>query len=404
MNRPADLPDLARRAVLVHGSAVAAGLALHQLAGPARALGRAFPGRPGEEVLPWLDQPAPNPVPQAVGTLLRWEQLDSYLTPTDRFFTVVHYDQPAVDAASWRLQIGGLVGHPVSLTLDELRARPRREVVFTLECSGNHGFAWNPGLIGTARWGGTPLAPLLAEAGVLEGGREVVFWGADAGEETVRDVTVTQHFARSMSLADATDPDLLLCYEMNGAPLPAAHGAPLRLIAPGWYGVANVKWLTRVEVRDTRLMNRFMARDYVTLREEPPAEPGGEPVWAETSVGRARLKSVPAKVTRLGGQHRIVGAAWGAPIAAVEVQVDDGPWVPATLDRTPGEDAPYAWTLWSLDWGVPPTGEHAITSRAIDTRGNVQPAPDDPWIATKRTYWESTGQVTRRVLVAPQGR
>jgi DMSO/TMAO reductase YedYZ molybdopterin-dependent catalytic subunit len=399
-----DTRELARRALLLHTSAAAAGLALHRFPGLAHALGRAFPSRPGEEVLPWLDQPAPNPVPQAVGTLLRWEQLDSYLTPNDRFFTVVHYGQPAVDPQAWRLEVGGLVERPVRLTLDALRARPHQEVVFTLECSGNHGFAWNPGLIGTARWGGTPLAPLLAEAGVLEGGREVVFWGADAGEEEVREVATTQHFARSMSLADATEPDVLLCYEMNGAPLPSSHGFPLRLIAPGWYGVANVKWLTRIEVRDTRLMNRFMARDYVTLREEPPAEAGGEPVWAETSVGRARLKSVPAKVTRLGGQHRIVGAAWGAPIAGVEVRVDDGPWAPAALDRTPGEDAPFAWTLWSLDWGTPTPGEHAITSRATDAAGRVQPAPDDPWIANKRTYWESTGQVTRRVLVGPPGR
>ncbi len=397
-----DTRELARRALL-HPSAAAAGLALHRFPGLAHALGRAFPSRPGEEVLPWLDQPAPNPVPQAVGTLLRWEQLDSYLTPNDRFFTVVHYGQPAVDPQAWRLEVGGLVERPVRLTLDALRARPRQEVVFTLECSGNHGFDWNPGLIGTARWAGTPLAPLLAEAGVLEEGREVVFWGADAGEETVREVAMTQHFARSMSLGDATDPTVLLCYEMNGAPLSASHGFPLRLIAPGWYGVANVKWLTGVEVRDTRLMNRFMARDYVTLREEPAAAEGGAPVWTETSVGRARLKSVPAKVTRLSGQHRIVGAAWGAPIAGVEVRIDDGPWAPAALDRTPGEDAPFAWTLWALDWGAPAPGEHAVTARATDTAGRVQPAPDDPWLTGKKTYWESNGQVTRRVLVRPPG-
>jgi DMSO/TMAO reductase YedYZ molybdopterin-dependent catalytic subunit len=389
--------ELARRALLRHGSAAAAGLALLRFPG----LAQAFPSRPGEEVLPWADQPPPSPFPEEVQ--LRWEQLDSYLTPNDRFFTVAHYDQPALDAPAWRLEVGGLVARPLTLSLAELQARPRQEVVFTLECSGNHGFPFFIGGVGTARWAGTPLAPLLAEAGVREGGIEVAFWGADAGEEEIREVTLTQHFARSLSLADATDPTVLLCYEMNGAPLPPAHGAPLRLIVPGWYGVANVKWLTRIEVRDARLMTRFMARDYVTLREEPPATAGGEPVWVETSVGRVRLKSVPAKVTRLGGQYRVVGAAWGAPIAGVEVQIDDGPWVPAALDRTPGEDAPFAWTLWSLEWGAPGPGEHAVTSRATDTRGNVQPAPDDPWIVNKKTYWESNGQVTRRILLPAAG-
>ncbi|HEX2324969.1 MAG TPA: sulfite oxidase, partial [Chloroflexota bacterium] len=390
-----DTPEATRRALVLQGSAAAAtaALALQRFTGLTQALEMAFPGRPGEEVLPWADQPGPNPVPQAVGGLLRWEDLNSYLTPAGRHFTVVHYGQPDVDAQAWRLGVGGLVERPLSLTLDELRARPRQEVVFTLECSGNHGFPWSGGLISTARWAGTPLAPVLAEAGVQAGGREVVFWGADAGEETVRGVAMPQHFARSMSLADATDSNVLLAYEMNGAPLPAAHGAPLRLIAPGWYGVANVKWLTRVEVRETRLMTRYMARDYVTLREEPPAAPGAEPVWVETSVGRARLKSVPARVTRLGGQHRIMGAAWGAPIAGVEVQIDGGPWAPAALDRTPGEDAPFAWRLWALDWGAPAPGEHAVTSRATDTAGHVQPAPDDPWMTGNKADWEFTGQV-----------
>ena len=154
--------------------------------------------------------------------------------------------------------------------------------------------------------------------------------GADAGEETVRDVMMQRNFARSMSLADAMNPANMLCYEMNGAPLPAPNGFPLRLIAPGWYGVANVKWLTRIEVRDARLMNRFMARDYVTIRK---TQHNGETVWDETSVTHSRLKSVPARVTLKDGHHRIIGLAWGAPIDRVEVQIDDGPWLPATIDH-----------------------------------------------------------------------
>ena len=130
-----------------------------------------------------------------------------------------------------------------------------------------------------------------------------------------------------MSLADAMSPNNLLVYEMNGAALPQPHGAPVRLIAPGWYGVANVKWLNRIEVRDTRYMGRFMARDYVTIREE---QHNGDTESVETSVGRNLLKSAPAKVTRKDGQYRIVGAAWGAPVARVEVQVDGGPWRPAS--------------------------------------------------------------------------
>ena len=142
-------------------------------------------------------------------------------------------------------------------------------------------------------------------------------------------------------------------------------------------------------------MSKFMARDYVTLREVP--REGGGTDWVESSVGRSLLKSAPARVTRAGGQYRVVGAAWGAPVAGVEVQVDGGPWQPATFDRS--EEDYYAWRLWALDWGTPAPGEHTITSRAVDTQGQVQPAPDDPWLTGKRTFWESNGQITRRVRV-----
>jgi DMSO/TMAO reductase YedYZ molybdopterin-dependent catalytic subunit len=282
----------------------------------------------------------------------------------------------------------------VTFTLAELRARARREIDFTLECSGNHGFPWFIGGIGTARWAGTPLAPILEEAQVLDDGREVVFFGADQGEEEVRGIKLMENFGRSMSLADAMSRDNLLCYEMNGAPLPEANGFPLRLIAPGWFGIANVKWLTRIEVRPSRYMGRFMAKDYVTLRDE---QRDGETVWMQTSVGRALLKSVPAKVTQSDGRYQIVSAACGAPIARVEVRIDDGPWQQATIEE--GADAAHAWKVWSLDWTDAAPGEHGVTSRAIDTEGNVQPAPDDPVIANKRTYWESNGQVTRHVRI-----
>jgi DMSO/TMAO reductase YedYZ molybdopterin-dependent catalytic subunit len=424
--------DMSRRTLLQGGGAAFAGLTVLRVAGPAHA----FPGHHGEhgedggEVIPWLDRPAPNPVPQAVPRQLDWEALDSWLTPRDQFFVVMHYGQPALDARDWRLGISGLVARPQTLTLDDLMARPRREVEFTMECSGNTGLPFFIGGVGNARWAGAQLAPILKRAGVSEEGAEVVFWGADAGEVTIRDnsgvldpdgngvvgprgtgavapdgaggldLTITERFARSMSLADALSPDNLLCYEMNGAPLPPEHGSPVRLIAPGWYGVANVKWLTRIEVRDGRFEGRFMARDYVTFREEVR---DGETAWTFTTVGHDRLKSAPAKVTRRGRRYAIMGAAWGAPIAAVEVQIDDGPWRPAKLKRRrPSRSrsgSKYAWTFWTFDWGTPAAGEHRIRSRASDVGGNVQPAPDDPYLAGKVTYWESNGQITRRVRI-----
>jgi DMSO/TMAO reductase YedYZ molybdopterin-dependent catalytic subunit len=409
--------DVSRRTLLKGGSAAIAGLTVLRVAGPAHA----FPGHSGAEVIPWLDQPPPNPVPDAVFNLLVWEELDSWLTPADDFFVVTHYGIPDLKAEDWRLDISGLVAHPRSLGLAELKARPRREVTFTLECSGNTGLPFFIGGIGNARWAGTPLAAVLRQAGPLEQAGEVVFWGADSGEVAIRDnsgvlrggrtgtvepdgeggldLTITEHFARSMSLAEALNPDNLLCYEMNGVPLPREHGFPVRLIAPGWYGVANVKWLTRIEVLDHPFRGRFTARDYVTFREELR---DGETVWTFTMVTHDRLKSAPAKVTRRDGTYAILGAAWGAPIARVEVQIDGGPWRPAKLDRQPSRrrrSREFAWTFWRLRWGTPAAGVHTVRSRAIDVDGNVQPAPEDPSIANKVTFWESNGQITRQIRI-----
>ena len=289
-------------------------------------------------------------------------------------------------ADTWKLEIGRSVKKPMALTLADVKARPRQEVTFTVECSGNTGLPFFNGGIGNARWAGTPLAPILKEAGVLDRGIEVVFWGDDEGEiKRADDIKFTQNFARSMSLADAMDSKNILCYEMNGTSLPPDNGFPLRRIAPGWYGIANVKWLKRIDVSDQRFENRFMGRDYVTVREE---DHNGKTVWVETSVGRALLKSAPARVTHIGHDYRIVGAAWGAPIDRVEVKVDDGPWMPAAIDET--DKADFAWKIWSVDWPKPTAGEHTVTSRAVSTGGKVQPAMDDPIIAKKHTYWEAT--------------
>src|SRR3954447_19024032 len=409
--------DVSRRTLLKGGGAALAGLSALQVSGPAHA----FPGHGDEQVLPWLDQPPDPPFPDT--RFLKWEELDSFYTDPAKFMIVSHYFNPAVDAAAWRLGIGGLVARPQSLSLADLKARPRREVTFTLECSGNHGYPFVIGAIGNARWAGTPLAPLLQRAGVREQGTEVVFWGADFGPVTIRDnsgvvkslptdaaspvptdidLTITEQFARSMSLEEALNGDNLLCYEMNGVPLPREHGFPLRLIAPGWYGVANVKWLTPIEVIDPRYAGRFMARDYVTIREQ---QRDGETVWTFMNVKHDRLKSAPAKVTRRHNRYTIMGAAWGAPISEVEVQVDDGPWRTADLDDPRRENggsrdrSGFAWRFWTLDGGRPPAGEHTIRSRAYDDAGNLQPPPNDPYLASKVTFWENNGQIGRRVAI-----
>ena len=246
-----------------------------------------------------------------------------------------------------------------------------------------------------------------------------MFWGADQGQVTIRDdsgitgpgitgsvvpdstggldLTITERFARSMTMADAMNPHNLLCYKMNGVALPPEHGYPLRLIAPGWYGVANVKWLSRIEVRDGRSAGRFMARDYVTIREERHL---GETIWTFTNVSHDRLKSAPAKVARRGGRYSIMGAAWGGSIGRVDVRIDGGAWRRAGVRRMRSHGhSQFSWAFWTIDWADPIPGEHQITSRVTDDNGNVQPAPTDPYLASRRTYWENNGQITRTVAI-----
>jgi DMSO/TMAO reductase YedYZ molybdopterin-dependent catalytic subunit len=352
----------------------------------------------GAKLIPWSDQPPPPPSPSGIKALVPWEALDSWITPNGNFFSIAHYDVPTIDEKAWRLDVTGMVGKPTTMTLEQLRVLPTQKVVSTIECSGNNGVPVLISAIGNAEWTGTPLAGLLRSAEIARGAIEVVFYGADQGEEVVRKGTPREfkylsNFARSMSIDEAMNPANMLCYEMNGSTLPPANGFPVRLIVPGWYGVANVKWLTRIEVRNTRFENRFMGRDYVTIREE---KHDGQTIMAETLVGRMLLKSAPARVVAHDGQHQIAGMAWGAPIAAIEVKVDNGAWVQAKLGDNKGE---FAWRLWTLDWSLPP-GDHTVTSRAIDTAGNIQPAMDDPIIANKKTYWESNGQITRHVHIA----
>ena len=353
-----------------------------------------FPGEEDEEELvSFLNMPRAKP------NRLDWETLESWNTPQDQVFSVSHYPVPEVDPEKYKLEITGLVEKPKSLTLEEIKALPAKEQWMTLECSGNGSSRGFMDAIYNSQWTGTQLAPLLRSCVIEPEAKEVVFFGADRKEEKIRNVTVEVPFARSMSVEDALRPVNLLTYLRNGKPLEKRNGAPLRLIAPGWYGIANVKWLTRIEFRDRRFMGRFMGRDYVTLRGE---RRGDEIVHVETSVTRMNLKSIVARVTRRKIQDGLVpikayGAVWsdGTLIKKVEVKVDDGPWREAKLAREPR--AKYSWIFFSIDLGGMKPGKHTVVSRAIDRKGRVQPTAEEDEIALKKTYWEAYQQWPREI-------
>ncbi|HAT16856.1 MAG TPA: sulfite oxidase [Gemmatimonadetes bacterium] len=318
-------------------------------------------------------------------------ELTSWLTPTEDFFSIGHYGTPEVDASAYRLQVTGLVERPITLTLDELKARPKVEPTTVFECSGNSRGLVH-GMVGNATWAGAALMPLLAEVRPTADSREVYFWGADTGTEEIRGQEYEQNFARSMSLEHVNETGPILAYEMNGEPLPAAHGFPVRLIVPGWYGIAQVKWLERIELGVDRLMTRFMAKDYVTLmgREE-----NGRTEWLETSVTHQRVKSVIARVTRAEDQFTIFGAAWsdGTPLDRVEVRVDDGAWRAATMDRP---DDPHTWTFFTFEAEGLTPGEHTLVSRATDVDGRTQPVD----LSMKLTRWENNELFERTIQVS----
>ena len=318
-------------------------------------------------------------------------KLTSRLTPVEDFFAVAHYGYPEVDGSAYRLSVTGLSERPQTLSLDQIKARPRVERTTVFECGGNSAGMFH-GMVGNATWGGTELLPLLEESGLMDEVREVHFWAADQGTEEIRGNEYEQNFARSMSLAQIREAHPILAYEMNGSSLTPVHGFPVRLIVPGWYGVSQVKWLTRIEPSADRLMTRFMAKDYVTLMGR---EVDGRTEWVETSVTRQRPKSVIARVTRESDRFKIFGAAWsdGTPLEQVEVSVDSGGWTVAELDR--GDDS-YGWTFFTMDIAALPAGEHTLVSRATDASGRTQ--PDD--LDMKRTYWENNELFERTIGVA----
>src|SRR5262245_202279 len=308
--------------------------------------------------------------------------LTSWTTPNEQFYTFNQGETQHVDASAWRLRVDGFVDHPKEFTLDDLQRRAdKREEAVTLECSGN---STRPnrmsGLLSNAVWSGVGLASILKECGVKPEAREVVFFGADM-EKEAKPQAGNQEYAtphgRSIYIQDALSTEAMVAFEMNGKPLPADQGFPLRLVLPGWYGMTQVKWLSLIYVLDRRYEGQHMVRNYLSLRQ---IETAGGSFWLDTSISRNRLKSVVARVTRRkagsGYEYRISGPAWGGqvPIDKVEVKVDDGPWRAATINERRGK---YAWMLWSINATNLTPGPHTLVSRAIDANGKIQPVAAD---------------------------
>lgn len=310
------------------------------------------------------------------------EMLRDEVTPVGLHYLLTHYDMPAVDAASWRLGVDGLVAEPLELTLDELRSLPRHTVRVTLECAGNGRAAlaprpvsqpWLDGAVGTADWTGARLADVLARAVPDPGAVDVVLTGHDHGVER----GIEQDYARGLPIVEALSPDVVVAYEMNGAPLPVQHGFPARVVVPGWYGMTSVKWLRSVTVLG-HPFDGFQNRAY-RLRQDADEE--GVPV---TRIEPRALLEPPGAAefaTRARfldpGPVLLRGRAWSGwgPVDRVEVSCDDGAtWTDAELG--PAEHR-WAWRAFSLEWVATP-GVYRLRARAHDATGRVQP-DRPPW-------------------------
>ena len=312
------------------------------------------------------------------------EALRHPITPVGLHYLLVHYDIPAVDPAAWRLELGGAVGRPQSLSLADLRALPAVTRPVTLECAGN-GRAlleprpvsqpWLTEAVGTGEWTGVPLRAVLERSGLGDDAVEVLFTGLDRGIEG----GVEQLYERSLPRAEALGDDALLAYELNGEPLPPQHGFPLRLVIAGWYGMAHVKWLGRITALTEPFAGYQQAVGYRMYDAEGEA---GAPV----SRILPRSLTVPPGIPDFMTRERFLDAApcvlegrawsgWG-PVERVEVSVDGGAtWADARLGEPLGD---RAWRGWSYAWDAPAPGSHVISSRATDAAGNTQPVAP-PW-------------------------
>jgi DMSO/TMAO reductase YedYZ molybdopterin-dependent catalytic subunit len=314
-----------------------------------------------------------------------FDTLDSFITPNDLFYVRNHFAAPTIREEDWRLEVAGAVEKPLTVSYREVKALPPTKLRATLECVGNgrsflvpkaKGVPWQLGAVSTAEWTGVTLAALLDRAKLKPGAVEVVLEGADSGE--VKDEPKPQKaipFARSLPLGKALKPEVLLAYQMNGDPLPAAHGFPLRAVVGGWYGMASVKWLRRIMVTDRPFQGYWQTTDYSVWEKRD-----GLPVLVPTTEGQVKASIArprAGEVLPIGKAARVHGAAWAgeANVDKVEVTTDGGKtWAAAKLL---GEPVRWCWRLWEYDWKAPAAGAHVLMARATDHRGRVQPLERD---------------------------
>lgn len=301
------------------------------------------------------------------------------LTPTGSLYVRNHFSVPT----EWPgLSVDGAVRKPTLLAELDLRRFPARTLVVTMECAGNgraflkppaSGVQWQLGAVGTAEWTGVPLRSVLEMAGLQDGVTEVLFEGADHGVPDALGEEIS--FQRSLAIDDALLPDVLIAYAMNGEPLTAAHGAPLRLVVPGWYGMASVKWLTKISVLRQRFEGYYQATDYVIRRQER-VDP------CRHMEVRAIITSPTTGKNVSPGPVEIRGYCWSGRGLVSRVQLSDNGgagWIECHLDT---ESHPYAWQAWSCTWQVETRGPAELIVRGYDSQGNVQPL--DP-------VWSSNG-------------
>ena len=309
-------------------------------------------------------------------------ELRSWVTPNAFFFVRNHFAEPQLSPEDWRLEIHGQVRRPCTWTWEQLIELPERTVFATMECAGNGrsflrpvepGVQWGAGAVGHAEWTGVPLAGVLEPSAPLSDALEVLCEGADSGTEP--DHPALMHFARGLPLAKAMHPDTLLAFRMNGEPLTRSHGAPVRLIVPGWYGVCSVKWIARLEVLDHQYDGYFQREKYTIWRREGEQE-------RKVRLTRMAVKSEiirPSVGSRLRpGVNRIAGIAWAGEdaVSKVEVSTDGGlSWRRANIV---GPQAAYSWTLWEYLWDVDRPEDYNLVCRASSAWGQSQPDSHDP--------------------------